>query len=131
MGGRTSALDFNIVKYAIGYEGLKTNDKMKKSFLSFIILYAAALCFGLWKSLTAKSYFGSGFLFNFTIPFDELNEFILSYYFSVDYADLFFSQNHHFYLVAHAALSFIELCVVVCAAYAFLQLRGQRRAKRG
>ena len=126
-----SAFDFNIVKYATRCGSLKTSDKMKKSFLSFVILYAAALCFGLWKSLTAKSYFGSGFLFNFTMPFANLNEYILGYWFSLDYLELFLRHNHGFYLVADAALSFIELCVVVCAAYAFLQWRGQRRAKRG
>lgn len=103
----------------------------EKIFLSFVILYAAVLCFGLWKSLTAKSYFGSGFVFNFTLPFAGLNERILGYWFSVDYSDLFLSHNHRVYLVADAALSFIELCVVACAVYAFLQLRGQRRAKRG
>lgn len=103
---------------------------MKKISLILVSLYAAALCFGLWKSLSAKSYFGSGFVFNF-MPLDRLNEHLLVFWFSSPYIELFLGNDHHRYLVADAALSFLEFCIIIYAAYAFLQLRRQRRAKSG
>ncbi|WP_152528054.1 hypothetical protein [Sphingobium lactosutens] len=101
--------------------------EMKKTLLALVGLYAALVGFGLWKSLTATSYYGSGFLFNFTFPFYLINEYALRIFFSQSYFDMFLGHVHRPYLAAHAALAILDFCIIAYAVFIFLRLSRQKR----
>ena len=100
---------------------------MKKKILALVSVYTVLVGFGLWKSLTATSYYGSAFLFSFTFPFDVVNEYALKIFFSQSYFDMFLGRVHRPYLAARAALAIFDFYFIAYAVFIFLRLKRQKR----
>ena len=96
---------------------------MKKILLGLLVLYIAILACGLWQSAHSTSFYGTPILASATFMFSDINQFILLKLFGYrsSYFEVFLYQDRHNYWTLMAALSLLEVTVILFAGYVVMR----------